>query len=119
MKKKICNILGDFESVQFSILRREYFFLFIYNQIMYRFCAAAVVCKQHLVWHHETCIQMTTVHIPAMCVTLAKIYHSCIHDLHFLLSENELNLHGVNGKHEGNKVFGRMQYIFCLIANTQ
>ena len=72
-------------------------------------CAAAAVCKQHLVWHHETCIQMTTVHIPAMCVTLAKIYNSYIHDLYFLLSENELNLHGVNGKHEGNKVFGRMQ----------
>lgn len=80
------------------------------------FCAAAVVYKQHLVWHHETCIQMATVHITASCVTLVKTHHSCIHELHFPVSENDLNFHRVNGKHEGDKVFGSIQYIFCLIA---
>ena len=97
----------------------EKIFLFFYNEIVYMFCATAVVCKQHLVWHHETCFQMATVHITAICVTLVKTYHSCIHELHFPLSENELNLHRVHGKHEGNKVFGNIQYIFCVIADTQ
>lgn len=54
----------------FQYYAKKLFFPFISKQCTH--FVAAVVSQQHLVWHHETCIQMAVVHIAASCVTLVK-----------------------------------------------
>lgn len=95
----------DVERVHISILYKAALF-FIYNAIVY-VCDVAVVCKQHLVWYQETSIKIATIHSIVGVMTLAKS-----HLFHFLVLENQWRFYAVNGKYEGDKLFGNIKYIF-------